>query len=120
MPHMMGPQCPSCHVRIAPSHNIFSESFRCPQCDTRLQVSSRYGRTLVVLSLAISFLIVWIVGVRSPVRFCLFYAATSFVVLSLVLIVAPHLVRPKLVTDEPSHVLTLGLWKRNKNIHDQR
>jgi len=84
-----GLRCPSCNDRIAASKVIFREESRCPQCGSALHVSGAYGRALVLLSLVIGFFLVWIVGVRDMVHFCLFWLPTAFLVLTVVVRVAP-------------------------------
>jgi DNA-directed RNA polymerase subunit RPC12/RpoP len=118
--HGSGLQCPSCRFRVTAFKSIYSAGFRCPQCGIRLQVSPTYGRALVLISYLIGFFLVWVVGVRSIVRFCLFWTATTLVVLTIVIRVAPHLLRPTLIARQPGHMTTLGLGNGGENRRQER
>jgi len=118
--HGSGLQCPSCRSLATASKLIFSEGFRCPGCGIRLQVSPAYTRALLLISCVIGILLVWLAGVRGVVHFCLFWTPTAFVVLSVVVRIAPHLLRPILIRRQQSHVTTLGLGNGEENRRIER
>jgi hypothetical protein len=74
-----------------------------------LQVPNAYQRALVLVSIGIGFFFVWISGVREMARFCLFLIPTAFVVLTVLVRVAPLVLPPVLVAHQSGHVTTLGL-----------
>jgi hypothetical protein len=114
-----GLQCPSCHNHVTASKLIFREGVRCARCGSVLQVCAAYGRTLLLLSIMIAFLLLWMAGVRDVVRFCLFWIPTAFVVLTVAVRVAAPLLPPRLIVGQRGHINTLGLGDDKDNRHDE-
>ena len=73
----------------------------------------------MLLSIVIGCLLVWIAGVRDMVRFWLFSLPTAFLVLTVMVRVAPFLLPPILVARNPGHVTTLGLGDGEESQHDE-
>lgn len=114
--------CPACRDSIPVSTAIFREGFRCPRCGVVLHVSPTYGRTLVLLSALIGFVLVWLIGARDLVRLSLFGLPTAFLVMTVLVRVVPHLVPPSLLLRGPEHSTTLGLTDNSDEDsgHDRR
>ena len=103
--------CPSCSAGIPASRHIFSKGFQCPECGIRLYVSPTYGRTLILIGYALGLTLTWVIGVRGVMRFCVAWTLTSLIILTFIVRVAPHLVRPRLSTLPPDHITRLGLGR---------
>jgi uncharacterized paraquat-inducible protein A len=103
-----GVQCPQCGGRIPVSKLIFREGFRCVRCETPLYVSGAYSRVLLLLSALASLAIFWLLGVRD-LRLFLFCIPLAFLILTLVVRVAPFVIRPRLYAGRPSSITKLDL-----------
>ncbi len=88
------------------------------RCGGLLYVSEAYARTFVIISAIVGFILVWIVGVRDVVDFCLFWIPTAYSVLTVVARVAPFVWPPVLIAQRSSHITTLGLDTENDH-HDE-
>lgn len=80
--------CPKCGAALKPGQIVAAGPFPCPNCDTKLQASNRYGQWIAVGSLALSVVASLVLGFSG---FHLFYA----VILLLVVIdyLAIHLLK---------------------------
>jgi hypothetical protein len=103
-------RCPECRGHIPCSKLLLRHDFRCIRCQTPLHPSLIYTRVLVLLSAASSCVLLWAVGIRDW-RLFLFYFPVGFLILTLVVRVAPFVVRPRLYVGKPggSHLITLGI-----------
>jgi hypothetical protein len=112
--------CPSCSNPVKITRSIFR--FRCPHCDASLEVSALYTRSIVLLSVLLGYAFAWEIGTLGP-RFCfgvpwgflLFWAPIGFLVLTLLVRIAPFLVKPKLVLRRPNDGTTLNLTSAPKD-----
>lgn len=113
-----GLRCPSCDTKVIESKAIFYVGVRCRGCGRTLRVSTAYARTLVLLSGAIGLLLVWIAGVRSLLGLSVFLLPIGFLVGTVVVPVALHVLPPSLSADEPGHLTTLALGRGEDDHHD--
>jgi hypothetical protein len=110
--------CPICSHRAEISRSIFRSDFQCQHCRAPLQVSQVYWRVLGLLSVLAGYVLAWEIGIRGP-RLCgiipwgflLLWAPIGFIVLMLLVRIAPFVVKPTLIPRRPfeSHVTTLNL-----------
>jgi hypothetical protein len=101
-------RCPHCAARLANSKALFRQDLRCSQCQARLHVSVNYSRALYFLSLLISLVFLWAVGIRNLWLFVL-YLPLGFVILTVMVRIAPYIVRPPLQVGEPGAFVQLDL-----------
>jgi hypothetical protein len=88
---------------------VFREDFRCIRCQVPLHVSVAYSRVLGVLSVLASLALLWILGIRD-LRLLLFNLPLSFLILTVMVRVAPSVVSPRLyVGKQPSFITKLDL-----------
>jgi len=88
------------------------------RCCTVLHVSPTYGRALVLLSALVGFVLTWGVGVRDVVRLSLFGLPLAFLVGTVMIRVAPHLVAPVFVPRDEA-ITTLGLSSETEEGSDR-
>jgi hypothetical protein len=103
-----GVRCPQCSRRMPFSKLIFREDFRCIQCQVPLHTSVLYSRVLVLLSAVLSLALLWIFGIRD-LRLFLFYLPLGFLILTVVVRVAPFVVLPHLYVGKSSVITKLDL-----------
>jgi hypothetical protein len=111
--------CPICSHPAEMSPAIFRTDFECEHCGAPLRISMLYSRTLVILSILIGYSVAWKVGAGSFVvffwgvtwKFLLLCLPLSYLILTLIVRIAPYLVRPTLTTRQTfeSHLTTLNL-----------
>ena len=101
-------RCPQCSRRMPPSKLIFREDFRCIQCHVPLHAPVLYSRVLVLLSAFLSLALLWISGIRD-LRLFLFCLPLGFLILTVVVRVAPLVVVPRLYVGKPSVITKLDL-----------
>jgi len=109
-------KCPACSSPVEISRSIFRDDVRCPHCGVALGVSTLYSRLLVVLSISLAVALVWGVAIHG-VPSCLICIATglllgipvAFLVLTLLVRIAPFLVKPTLVLRQRYQVTSLNL-----------
>jgi hypothetical protein len=91
---------------------VFREDFRCIRCQVPLHVSLAYSRALVLLSVLTSAVLLWAVGIRD-LRLFLFYLPVGFLILTVIVRIAPFVVPPRLNVGKPEKpgVITLGISK---------
>jgi|SRR5260370_15146427 len=106
-----GVRCPQCGRRMPLSKLLFREDFRCIRCQVQLHVSVAYSRVLVLLSALTSLAVLWGLGIRD-LRLFLFYLPLGFVILTVVVRVAPVVVPPRLYVGKPSVITELDLSGR--------
>src|SRR6266446_1792549 len=99
-----GLHCPLCHNNVAASRLVFYPGLRCVRCGSILRVPTGYVRTLVLLSFVIGFFLVWAAGVTNTVLFSLLWLPIGFLIGTLVVPAALHVLPPKLVTGDPGQV----------------
>ena len=96
----------------------FRQDFRCPHCGAALKASVFYSRVLVVISGLAGYVLAWEIGIQGPrvcfgipLGFYLLWMPIGFLVLMLLVRVAPFLVPPGLFPRRPfeSHLITLNL-----------
>ena len=73
-----------------------------------MHVSANYSRALVLLSGLLGFVVVWFAGIRNVWLFVLFLPV-GFAILTVVVRIAPLVVRPELDVGEPSAFARLDL-----------
>lgn len=101
--------CPSCGARMSISKLFFREDFQCSRCQIPLHVSVTYSRVLVLLSGLISFVLLWALGIRNFWLFLLFLPL-GFPILTVVVRIAPFVMRPHLLyVGKPSVFTKLDL-----------
>jgi hypothetical protein len=109
--------CPACSCPVEMTRSVFRSDFRCPHCGVALSASPLYVRFLALLSLLLGIALAWEIGSRGP-RNCflgipwtvfLLYLPLGFIVLTLLIRIAPFVMRPALVLRRPNHVTTLNL-----------
>ena len=110
--------CPACSSPVGISRSVFRLDFQCPHCGAALKVSPLYLRILGVFSVLVGYVLAWKIGIYGP-RACfgipwgfyLLWMPIGFLVLSLLVRIAPFLVRPTLVPRRSfeSHLTTLNL-----------
>jgi hypothetical protein len=103
-----GVRCPQCGRRMPLSKLLFREDFRCIRCQVPLYVSVAYSRVLVLLSALASLVLLWELGIRD-LRLFLFYLPVGFLILTLMVRVAPFVVPPHLYVGKPSVITKLDL-----------
>jgi hypothetical protein len=103
-----GVRCPQCGRRMPLSKLLFREDFRCIGCQVPLHISVAYSRVLVLLSALASLVLLWELGVRD-LRLFLFYLPIGFLILTIMVRVAPFFVRPRLYVGKPSAITKLDL-----------
>ncbi len=64
-------RCPICRANF-PSSEVHVErntggAFNCPQCHAKVRFSTRYRRSIVLVSLAMSLTAVYVAGVKNPI-----------------------------------------------------
>jgi hypothetical protein len=87
---------------------FFREEFQCSGCHTPLHASVNYSRALVLLSGLASLALLWAVGMRNFWLFLLLLPV-GFAILTIVVRVAPVLIRPRLYVGKPSAFTKLDL-----------
>jgi hypothetical protein len=109
--------CPACSGSVEISRPLFCADLRCPRCGVALGVSPLYGRVVVLLGILLGAVPAWEVGIHSA-RCCLLVMGSVFVllwipigflVLTVVVRVAPFLVKPTLVLRQRHRLTTLDL-----------
>ena len=103
-----GVRCPQCGRRMPLSKLLFRENFRCIRCQVPLHVSVAYSRVLVLLSAFTSLVLLWELGIRD-LRLFLFYLPLGFLILTVMVRVAPFVVRPRIYVGKPSAITKLDL-----------
>src|SRR5438270_5365359 len=110
-------ECPACSGALEISRSVFRSDFRCPHCGAALEVSVLYTRFIVLLSLILACPPAWEIGILGP-RSCffgipwgfyLFWLPLGFLILTVLVRIAPSLVRPTLVVRRPHHFMALNL-----------
>lgn len=101
-------RCPRCGGQIPASKLLFREDFHCVRCDAPLHVGVTYSRVLVLLSLLVSLAVLWATGARD-VRLLLFYLPLGFLILTIVVRLAPFVVPPRLQLGKPTAFTRLDL-----------
>ncbi len=119
-------ECPACSLAVTISRSVFRLDFHCPHCGAALKAAPIYLRILVLLSVLIGYVLAWGIGIYGP-RACfgvpwgfyLFWMPIGFLVLSLLVRVAPYVVCPPLVLRHPfdSHLTTMHLSSDPKDDH---
>lgn len=110
--------CPVCLRRVEVSLSIFRSDFQCKSCGAPLEVSLIYWRMLGLISVLAGYALAWGIGIRGP-RLCgiipwgflLLWMPIGFLVLMLLIRIAPYLVRPSIVLRRQfeSYLTTLDL-----------
>src|ERR1700686_3887301 len=100
-----GVRCPQCGRRMPCSKLPFREDFRCIQCQVPLHVSVAYSRVLVLISAFASLVLLWELGIRD-LRLFLFCLPLGFLIMTLMVRVAPFLVTPRLYVGKPPSFIT--------------
>jgi hypothetical protein len=101
-------RCPQCSGRVHISMLLFRKDSRCIRCRVPLHVSPAYSRALVLLSAFTSIVLLWELGIRD-LRFFLFYLPVGFLVLTIMVRVAPFVVAPRLYVGKLTATTTLDL-----------
>jgi hypothetical protein len=100
---------------------MFRSDFRCPQCGVALGASALYARLLVLFSLLASVALVWggVRGLQSclliPAGFLALSLPIGLLVLTVLVRVAPFMVRPTLVMRQRYVLTGLNLTSRGKD-----
>jgi predicted RNA-binding Zn-ribbon protein involved in translation (DUF1610 family) len=117
--HEIG-ECPRCSHVIAPSRQIFRKEYRCPKCGARLYVSVAYLRSLFVGSAVIGIaLAASTVGIQNVPRPFIFGIPLGFMVLMVLVRVAPYLRMPLFLLrdpDYPTSITTLDLMNGSEQV----
>lgn len=100
--------CPSCSAQLPISKSLFRQDLRCSRCQTRLHVSVNYSRALILLSAGLSLVLLWAAGIRNLWLFVL-YLPLGFTIATVVVRIAPFIVRPPLRVGEPGFFVRLDL-----------
>jgi hypothetical protein len=108
--------CLACSIPVEISRSVFGLDFKCPHCGEALQVSPLYGRILVAFSVLVGYALAWEIGSYGP-RACfgipwgfyLLWMPIGFLVLSLLIRIAPFGVKPALVLRPPFAVCLTSL-----------
>jgi hypothetical protein len=100
--------CPQCGGRVPLSMLLFRRDSRCIRCRVPVHVSPMYSRVLVLLSAFASIVLLWELGVRD-LRLLLFYLPVGFLILTVMVRVAPFVVAPRLYVGEVSGTTRLHL-----------
>ena len=98
-------RCPRCGGQIPVSKVVFREDLHCARCGVPLHVGVTYSRVLVLLSLLVSLAALWVTGIRD-VRLLLFYLPLGFLILTVVVRLAPLVVPPGLQLGKPTTGIT--------------
>jgi hypothetical protein len=104
-----GVTCPQCGRGMPLSKALFREDFRCILCQVPLYVSVAYSRTLVLLSMITSLALLWTLGIRNLLL--LLFLPLGFVVLTIMVRLAPLVVSPRVYMGKPSTMTKLDLSK---------
>ena len=108
-----GSICPQCRGRIVGSRHVFRRGFRCPQCGVRLLASANYLRILFIAAIAIGFALAWEARIRGVGLF-LWGLLAAFLVSIVLVRIAPYIVGPRFVLNDPEYVTTLSLTDKSK------
>jgi hypothetical protein len=108
--------CPTCSIPVEISRSVFRLDFQCPHCGAALRVSLFYLRVLGVFSVLAGYVLAWEIGIHGP-RACfgipwgfyLLWMPIGFLVLMLLVRIAPFLVKPTLVPRSPFDVYLTSL-----------
>jgi hypothetical protein len=93
------------------------------RCGIVLHVSLTYLRVLGVLSVLIGYSLVWAVRIHGIFAFCLCALPAAFVVASVMVRVAPHVVAPVFVLRHADYITALRLTdgsEEDSNADDRR
>ena len=111
--------CPACSSPVGVSRLVFRPDFRCSHCGAALKPSLLYTRMVVLVGVILGYSLAWEAGIRGPVSrlfcvpfgFILLSIPLAFLVLMLLVRIAPFLARPTLVIRGPiaSYLTTLNL-----------
>ncbi len=115
--------CPACSGSVEISRSIFRDDFRCPHCGVALGVSALYTRLLVLFSILLAVALVWGVVIRGvpsclvclPTGFLVLGIPIGFLLLTLLVRIAPFLVKPTLVLRQHYHLTSLNLTAKPKD-----
>lgn len=109
--------CPACSIPIETSLSVFRLDFKCPHCGAALAVPLLYTRVLVVISGLLGYALAWKIAAPDLPqffydflwKFCLLSLPTGYLVLTLLVRIAPFLVKPSLVLRPPFDVFLTSL-----------
>jgi hypothetical protein len=103
-------QCSQCFGSIAVSKALLGRDSQCILCGAKLQVAPMYAQVLSVLSMAIGVCLMWAFGV--PIfNIFVFAFPTWFLVLFVMVRIAPYIVPPRLELRDSTSFTTLGLFE---------
>lgn len=101
--------CPECNIAPEIKEIRFSESFRCGHCGTELTVAPNYLRFFILLTFALAFGVLWVLGIRGLLLYVLWYPTEILLCASLVKATV-RFVPPTLLRSQFSeHITTLNL-----------
>ena len=104
------------------SKEVFGRHFACQRCGVTLLVSETYDRALVLLSILLSFGLLWLSGILeiSSDYGCFGFALSlasgfplAFVLLMGIVRIVPSFIPPQLVRRHNTHITTLDLGRTN-------
>jgi hypothetical protein len=120
--------CPACSIPIEVSRSIFRLDFQCPHCGTALRVSLLYTRVLGLISVLLGYALSWELTIPNlryffsgiPWAFYLLWMPIGFLVLVLLVRIAPFVVKPALVLRPPFDVYLTSLNLSSGPNHDPK
>ena len=120
--------CPACSTPIEISQAAFRLDFQCPRCGVALAVSVLYSRVVVLISILLGYALSWKIAVPELRqyfydflwKFCLFWIPIGYIVLILLVRIAPFLVKPALVLRPPFDVYLTSLDLSSGSKNDPR
>ena len=106
-------QCPQCFGPIPVSKAIFRRDNQCIHCGVKLQVAPICSRVLSVLSMVIGVCLMWEFG-GNVFNIFVFAFPMWFLVLFVMVRIAPYIVPPRLELRDCSGFITLGSLNRQR------
>ena len=119
-------RCPNCGLKMAFDRRAFRIDFACPRCQANVVASHNYSRVLWLVSVAIGFLLPWrmifqfhllrpFAGFMTVMALVL---PIAFIMMFILVRVAPLLVVPPLVLRHSGPMTVLGLSTRGRSEGD--
>jgi len=109
--------CPRCAGAVEVCRTVFRSDLKCPHCCADLRVSALYTRVIVIFSLILASVVAWEIArigptscfVGIPWAFYVLWLPVAFLMLTVIVRIAPHMVTPTLVLRRRDEFPTLNL-----------
>jgi uncharacterized protein (DUF983 family) len=101
-------RCPRCFGPMPVSTKSLRRGNKCAQCGSELRMSEIYARVLGVVSMVLGVSLLWAIHVRD-LTLSFWAVPMWFVVLSVLVRIAPHVIPPRLELHDSGRFATLDL-----------